>query len=629
MNAPVFTQENLLVTVTTPLGDNKLLFKSLQGEEQLSNLFQFHSWLWLLTLTTNCRIFQQLTVPEIIKKVFTDLGFSDYRLSLFYRYEQREYCVQYEETAFNFVSRLMEDEGLFYFFEHHEDKHVLVIGDDLGEHQPCPGIPTARFLQVINDTQPENAVTECYFSQQLTTGKYAVDDFNFETPARDLKTSIDSETHPFRVYEYGAGFSNRDQGEHKVRCRLEGCTTAQQLLEGQGHCFSFIAGYQFTLTNHPRRDFNQEYVLRWLSHSLSLTHYSNAFHAVPATVAFRPAVVTPKPRIVSTQTAIVTGPGGEEIWTDKYGRIKVQFHWDQDGQYDENSSCWVRVNQSWAGKGWGGIWIPRIGQEVIISFINGDPDRPLVTGAVYNAQQTVPYSLPADQTKSTIKSNSSKGGGGYNEFRFEDKIGQEEVYLQGQKDWNILIKHDKGQTVGHDETLSVGNNRTKTVGVDQSETIGSNKTIKVGSNHTETIGANMTLQVIANHTETIGGNMTLTVSQNKVETIAIASAETIGAAKALTIGGAYQISVGAAMNETVALVKAVEVGVSSTETVGGPHTTKAKTVLVEAEEEIVLKAGGVSITLKKSGDIVIKGSGKMLIQAAQDMVLKVQKIAEN
>ena len=685
MNAPVFTQDNLLFTVTTPLGDNKLLFKSLQGEEYLSNLFHFQlemlseskqlnfddiigqaltvevqfapehhryfhgivtrfvqagtdarftiyhaevrPWLWLLTLTKNCRIFQKLAVPDIIRKVFSDLGFSDYRFALIKPggYEKRDYCVQYEETAFNFVSRLMEDEGLFYFFEHQADKHVLVIADDLGAHKPCPGIPQARYLQISNETQPEDAVTSCYFTQQLTTGQYAVDDFNFETPMMDLKTSIDSETHPWRVYEYHAGFLNRGQGEQKVKCRLEGCTAEQQLLEGQGHCFSFIAGYKFTLTNHPRRDFNKDYVLQWLSHSLSLTHYSNAFRAFPATVAFRPLMTTPKPRIVSTQTAIVTGPSGEEIWTDKYGRIKVQFHWDQEGQRNENSSCWIRVNQAWAGQGWGHISIPRIGQEVIISFVNGDPDLPMVTGAVYNSQQTVPYGLPGDQTKSTLKSNSSKGGGGYNELRFEDKKGQEEIYLQGQKDWNILIKNDKGQNVGHDETLDVKNNRTKTVGVDQSETIGSNKTIKVGTNHTESIGA----------------NMSLTVGANKTETVTIASAETVGAAKTLTIGAGYVISVGAGMtltvgagvNETFAGSQAVKVGgsqsvdiaSSKTETAGTSHTTQAKTVLVDAQDEITLKAGEASITLKKNGDIIIKGGGNITTDAGKNIAVKSKK----
>ncbi|BAP55296.1 hypothetical protein THII_0999 [Thioploca ingrica] len=685
MNASIFTQDNLLFTVTTPLGDNKLLFKSLQGEEHLSSLFHFQlemlseskqlnfddiigqpltlevqfapehrryfhgivtrfvqagtdarftiyhaevrPWLWLLTLTKNCRIFQKLSVPDIIRKVFDDLGFSDYRFALIKPggYDQRDYCVQYEETAFNFVSRLMEDEGLFYFFEHQADQHVLVIADDLGVYKPCPGISQARYLQVSNETQPENAITLCHFTQQLTTGQYAVDDFNFEKPTMDLKTSVDSETYPLRVYEYSAGFLNRDQGEQKVKCRIESCTAEQQLLEGQGHCFSFIPGYKFTLTAYPRKDFNKDYVLLWLSHSLSLTHYSNAFRAFPATVSFRPPVTTPKPRIVSTQTAMVTGPSGEEIWTDKYGRIKVQFHWDQEGKYDENSSCWIRVNQAWAGKGWGQISLPRIGQEVIISFLNGNPDLPMVTGAVYNAQQTVPYALPGEQTKSTLKSNSSKGGGGYNELRFEDKKGQEEVYLQGEKDWNILIKNDKGQKVGHDETLSVGNNRTKTVGVDQSETIGSNKAIKVGINHTETIGA----------------NMMLTVGANKTETVTIASAETVGAAKTLTVGAGYVISVGAGMvitvgagvNETFAGSQSVNVGgsqsvdiaSSKTETAGTSHTTKAKTILIDAEDQIVLQAGKASITLKKNGDILISGDGKIVTNAKKDILTTSKK----
>ena len=465
-----YTQERLLFTVLTPLGQDKLLFKSLQGEEQLSSLFHFQvemlsqsstidfnniidqaitiqvqfapqhlryfngivtrftqagsdarftiyyaeirPWLWQLTLTKNCRIFQNLTVPQIIQQVFDDLGFSNYRFSLTFFYEPRIYCVQYEETAFNFVSRLMEDEGLFYFFEHTEDKHVLVIADDLVVHQPCPGIDRVRYWQISNNTQPEDVITQCQFSQQVTTGRYAIDDFNFKIPRVDLKNSI--EALPFqkgsdlRIYEYPAGFEQLTQGQRKVTKRIESHAINYQVLEGQGHVFSFTSGYQFTLTDHSRRELNAKYVLRWVSHSLSLTHYTNAFQAFPAHFSFRAPITTPKPKIISPQTAIVTGPPSEEIYSDQYGRIKVQFHWDQEGNYDDKSSCWVRVNQGWAGKGWGHITIPRIGQEVIVSFENGDPDRPIVTGAVYNGQQLVPYSLPAEQTKSTWKSNSSK-----------------------------------------------------------------------------------------------------------------------------------------------------------------------------------------------------------------------------
>jgi type VI secretion system secreted protein VgrG len=523
MATPIFTQDNLLFTVTTPLGDNKLLFKNFQGEEQLSNLFHFQlemlseskrlnfdeivgqpltltvqfapdhtryfhgivthfvqagtdarftvyhaqvrPWLYLLTLTKNCRIFQNLTVPEIIKKVFNDLGFTDYRFALAYqfRYEKRVYCVQYEETAFNFVSRLMEDEGIFYFFEHHEDKHVLVLADDLAIHKPCLGIPTARFLTITNDTQPEDAVTECYFQQQVTTDLYTIDDFNFEIPLNKLKSSIESlrssvqgKGNNLRIYEYAAGFSKTTQGEDKVKLRIQGQEVQLQQLEGQGHCLSFASGYRFQLTNHPRDDFNQKYVLRWVSHSLSLTHYSNAFTAFPFEVVFRPPIITPKPRIVSTQTAMVTGPKGEEIWTDKYGRVKVQFHWDQEGQADENSSCWIRVNQGWGGKGWGNICLPRIGQEVIVSFLEGDPDRPIITGGVFNAAQTVPYSLPGGQNKMTFKTNSTPGGGGFNEICLDDSQGKEAVFIHAQKDFKKVVKDNLSVTVEKgNKTVSV------------------------------------------------------------------------------------------------------------------------------------------------------------------------------
>ena len=607
-----YTQERLLFTVLTPLGKDKLLFKSLQGEEQLSGLFHFQvemlsqsssldfngiidqaitiqvqfapqhlryfngivtrftqagsdarftiyyaeirPWLWQLTLTKNCRIFQNLTVPQIIQQVFDDLGFSNYRFSLTFFYEPRIYCVQYEETAFNFVSRLMEDEGLFYFFEHTEDKHVLVIADDLGVHRPCPGIDRVRYWKISNNTQPEDVITQCQFSQQVTTGRYAIDDFNFKIPRVDLKNSI--EALPFqkgsdlRIYEYPAGFEQLTQGQRKVTKRIESHAINYQVLEGQGHVFSFTSGYQFTLTDHSRRELNAKYVLRWVSHSLSLTHYTNAFQAFPAHFSFRAPITTPKPKIISPQTAIVTGPPGEEIYSDQYGRIKVQFHWDQEGQYDDKSSCWVRVNQGWAGKGWGHITIPRIGQEVIVSFENGDPDRPIVTGAVYNGQQPVPYSLPAEQTKSTWKSNSSKDGApstNYNEIRFEDQAGSEELYIQAEKDRNELVKN------------------------------------------------NMSTQVKANQFLTVGQNQTETVGMNK--------AETIGIAKALTTGAAYQVTVGAVMNTTVALSQSEEVGV-------------VKKVIVGDKFELICGKG--KITVEKSGKVTIEGT-EFLFTASGDV----------
>ena len=543
MNTPLFTQDNLLFTVTTPLGENQLLFKSLQGEEFLSELFHFHlemfserqdvdfhkivgkvltvnirfapeqtrylngivtrfsqagsdarfttyhaeirPWLWLLTLTKNSQIFQNLSVPEIIKQVFAQSGFTDYQMKLVYSYEKRIYCVQYEETAFNFVSRLMEDEGMFYFFEHTETQHILILADDLGVHQACPGISTARFWTQNTQelTQPEDVVTALESVGQVRTIAYAVDDFNFETPRNDLQTGASAAENSIlkktifktddapRIYDYPAGFEQISQGERTVRLRLEACTADARLVEGQGHCFSFIPGYHFTLTRHPRSDLNSRYVLRWVSHTLSLTNYHNRFRAAPADFPFRAPRVTPRPRIVGTQTAIVTGPANEEIWTDKYGRIKVQFHWDQQGQYDENSSCWIRVNQGWAGKGWGHLAIPRIGQEVIVSFLEGDPDRPLVTGAVYNALQRVPYPLPAEQTKSTLKSHSSKGGQGFNEVRFEDKKGEEQIFIHAQKDEEIVVENTAREWIGNERHLVVKTRQLEQVEADKHLTV--------------------------------------------------------------------------------------------------------------------------------------------------------------
>ncbi len=258
-----------------------------------------------------------------------------------------------------------------------------------------------------------------------------------------------------------------------------------------------------------------------------------------------PEAVYAKPVIEGVQTAIVTGPDEEEIYTDRHGRVKVQFHWDRAGKRNENSSCWIRVSQQWAGAGWGAMFIPRVGQEVIVDFIEGDPDRPIITGRVYHGTNTPPYALPAEKTKSTIKSNTYKKGNGSNEIRFEDKKGNEEIYLHGQKDWNIAINNNKSQTIGYNESLSVGNDRTKTVGKNQQITVGQH------------------------HTEMVGGNMSVGVAQNM--------SESIGLAKSLSIGGAYQATVGGVMNETVGgakteqvgAAKSVAVGAHSSEVVGG------------------------------------------------------------
>jgi len=573
----LYIQDNLKLKVSTPLGPNKLLLSSFRGEEQISGLFHFnlemvsednaidfqaivgksitvtlrlgndvehhlngivarfvqeetnlrltryyadvHPWLWLLTKTSDCRIFQNKSTPEIIELIFNDLGFTDFRNDLKNSYDKREYCVQYNESAFNFVSRLMEEEGIFYFFEHTTDKHTLVLGDDADAHKACPGLEgtAVHFRQSLMDHTQDLAITRCLVEEQVVSGSFAHDDYNFETPNTDLKVESQSDKPKFKVYEYPGNFLKKDKGEKRADLRLDALEQSQKMIRGDAFVRAFVTGHKFELKDHYRADVNQTYVLQSVSHAATQESYTNSFTAFSADVPFRPPRHTAKPRIAGTQTAIVVGKAGEEIWTDKYGRVKVQFHWDQLGKNDENSSCWIRVDYGWAGKQWGGIFLPRIGQEVIVSYLEGDPDRPLITGAVYNNEQVVPYTLPDEQTKSTVKTNSSKGGNGFNEIRFEDKKDSEELYFHAQKDQNIVVEHDRTKKVLHNETNEIKQDRSTTIqeGNDTYVVSKGNRTFKVDTgNETYDVKGKRDLTITGNETHTNNANFTQTVSGN-------------------------------------------------------------------------------------------------------------------
>src|SRR4030042_3357997 len=316
------------------------------------------------------------------------------------------------------------------------------------------------------------------FSQRVYSGKITQRDFNFEKPSLDLKSEEqDKSNQKLEVYDYPGKYLDQGRGKKLTQIRLEESIMYKEKAEGQSSCIRFIPGFKFKLKDHERNNLNQEYLLIELIHNgtqpQSLeersdteegTSYSNDFMGIPSSVTFRPEKQTPKTIVEGMQTAWVTGPKGEEIYPDEYGRVKVQFHWDREGKKDDKTTCWLRVAQFWAGKGWGSVFIPRVGDEVLVDFLEGDPDKPIVVGSVYNGDAKPLYSLPNDKTRSTIKTKSYPNDPGYNELRFEDKKGSEEIYLQGQKDWTILIKNDKNQTVGHEETLDVGTNRTKTAG---------------------------------------------------------------------------------------------------------------------------------------------------------------------
>jgi type VI secretion system secreted protein VgrG len=447
---------------------------------------QIEPWFSLLRMNMNQRIFQNLSVPDIIGQIFSELGLTDYKNSLTATYSPREYCVQYGETTFDFISRLMESEGIFYFFTHTAGTHTLVLADDSSAFAALPGIDTIRYNQTGRSWETIDVMTEGKVEQNLVPVKVSADDFNFLIPSTDLfSVSQGSGGGTFSsvlsLYRYPGLFAAKNDGEKSTGTHLSSCEIEQLQLRGRSMCRAFHAGCKFTLTDHVRADANTKYILRSVTHHLEndTDTYNNHFIAFPATTTFRPPQTTPRSMIRGSQTAIVVGKSGEEIWTDQYGRVKVKFHWDQSTAQDETCSCWIRVAQGWAGQQWGSFFIPRIGQEVIVSFLDGDPDRPIITGCVYNGQQTTPYTLPDEQTKSTIKSNSSKGGSGYNELRFEDKQGSEEMFVHAQKDMNVTVLGKRTTSITGDETHTNSAKFTQTVSGDFALTISGNLSIQV------------------------------------------------------------------------------------------------------------------------------------------------------
>ncbi|MCP4748879.1 MAG: type VI secretion system tip protein VgrG [Desulfobacteraceae bacterium] len=616
----------------------------------------------LLKHEKDCRIFQNKSVPDIVSQIMKEAGIAAdlFEFRLQGSYAPRQYCVQYKESDFNFISRLLETEGIFYFFEHFQDRHVTVFGDGMVNYQPVSGETEIVINSGAGLVSEKEAIATFERTRRLHTGKFAHTDYLFTNPALNLSAdSTGSKYDQYEAYEYPGGYSDQKAGKHLALVRLQQAMLQGDSAFGQGNVARMVPGFTFTLDGHDISDLNQEYVLTRITHkgdqpqvfeelagtSGRAAGYGNTFSVIPSSETVRPLRVTPKPVMYGVHTAIITGPGGEEVHTDEHGRVKVQFHWDREGKNDQDSSCWIRVSQAWAGQGWGAMFVPRIGHEVIVDFIEGDPDRPIITGRVYHGTNTPPYSLPDEKTKSTIKTNSSKGGGGSNEIRFEDKKDSEEIYIHGQKDWTIAIDNDKNQTIGNDETLDVTNNRTKTVGADQSETISSNKTIKVGSNHNETIGTDMTQAVGSNKSTSVGSINTLSIGAAYQVTVGGAINETVGAAKAQEIGAAKSVNIGANSSENIGGTKSVKTGKDISGAAGKDLLVESgkkmsfssgddfalkgsKKGIIDIKDQLTIKVGKASITLKKNGDIVLKGKN-INTKGSGNIKVKGKKILEN
>lgn len=412
-------------------------YMGLQGDYHLYKA-TLRPWLWFLTQSADCRIFQNKTVPDIIKEVFRDFGFSEFEDQLTEHYKQWDYCVQYRETAFNFVSRLMEQEGIYYYFKHQQDSHTLVLADSISAHARVSDYEQVPYYPPQQQERRESEyIDDWWVSKGIEPQKYTLSDFDFTKPKSSLEVrqAIEDGHADFEIFDYPGEYSEPDDGQAAVRIRAEQRQTQYERTQGKASVRAIGAGSLFELTNYPREDQNKEYLMvsaRYLlcsdmyrtdKEAKALPVFRLVFSAMDSVHPYRSAQTTPQPKVQGPQTAVVVGPSGEKVWTDEYGRVKIQFHWDRYGKNDENSSCWIRVSHNWAGKIWGGMHIPHIGQEVIVDFLEGDPDRPIITGRVYNADNMPPIDLPKNKTKSIFRDDYG------NELIFDATPGDEHIRL--------------------------------------------------------------------------------------------------------------------------------------------------------------------------------------------------------
>lgn len=562
-------------------------------------------WFWFLGLNRESRVFQQMTVLEIVEKVLGDRGHSDYEIHCTGSYPTVEYCVQYRESDLAFIQRLLEREGIFYFFRHDDEKAVLVIADDNSVFEVGPHQPELRFRapgnveeEVIHSFQQEHSVH---------VGTVTLRDYDPLQPTLDLSATLSGDEDQ-EYYDYPGAYAKlfcndpgdvAGEGERYARLRLELEECRRHRAAGQGNCRGILVGYTFNLLDFYRDDANTEYVVTSLSHVArgggyrssggGDVDYQCSFSVITPDQPYRPELRTLRPVVEGTQTAVVVGPAGEEVWTDAHGRVKCQFPWDREGQRDENSSCWIRVASPWAGKGYGQVSIPRIGNEVVVDFVEGDPDRPLIVGSVYNADQTPPYALPDSDIQMGMKSRSSKGGGGYNEISMTDTKGSEKITIHAQ--------HDLSTTILNDETHTVVNGNRKV-------------TVQSGTN-TETVKGDDTRTVQAgNHKLNVTGNVQVDATGTITET-GKSGVTITGEAAGTTINGTGGPGV---------LVKGdpkVTIDGSSNAIITSPDVDIGSGTIKIHGSSIELTAGGCTISIGSSGitieggTITVKGNTKI------------------
>lgn len=725
---------NRKINIQTILGDDALRFASLDGHEAISHLFDFNltlkslqnnidpadilgtsmtlsvelnsgsirylngecvhfmlagkegryylyqaclkPWLWHAGQRTDFRMFQHMNAEAMIAQVLSIYPFA-HRFMLTGSYREWEYCVQYGESDLSFVMRMMEHEGMWFWFEHKNGEHVLIITDELSMCEPFPGYEQIPFYDPDQTKSNEDSIQTWSSGRQARPGQYMAHDYNFTMPRTELPShSNQTPGHAhdsYEVFAYPGGHTNLDEGEVYARIRMEALQSDHMRGQARANARGFAPGHLFSLTKHPAASQNREYLIiaahyRWQDNDYE-AHNSSGSHEFwvdiqthDTTHAFRPAQITPKPRSSGPETAVVAGPEGQEIYTDEYGRVKVSFPWNRYCNKDENSSCWIRVSHPWAGAGFGGMHVPRIGQEVLVDYLNGDPDRPVITSRVYNAYQMPPWSLPANATQSGFLTRSSQEGtaDNANALRFEDKKGEEQLWIHAERNQDIEVENDETHWVGNDRTKTIDRDETSHIKRDRTETVDRDETITVHGNRKEEVDGNETIDIHKNRTETvdgnekitihknrnktvdknetdkIGGNWSTTVNKNKTETITMAYMQNVGLGRMENVGLGYSLNVGMLMNTVVGLSqntqvlknKNTSVGDSYSLKVGGGASSAISGIspmnivasqdsnsssqdgganIIMNKDKIELKIGLSSLTLYANGTVQLKG----------------------
>ena len=595
--------------------------------------------LWFLTQRQDCRIFQMKTAPDIITEVFDKAGMSDYRLELTAQYASKEYVLQYRESDHHFVQRLMAEHGLWYYFEHSDSNHTMVIVDSNDAIPNLISSPlNASYLGPVIYHSPGGGVADrehIFGLEQIhrtRTGGVSYGDYQYLTPkVPQGQSSATGPNSDLLRYDYPGRYVSPDLGLQRVPEWMSEYEIDSHQIEAESDIMRLIAGFSIDISKHPRSEINRDYLLLSVTHSGQNrsvhqeegsdepSFYTNQFVCLPRDVTYR-APKLAAPVVDGPQTAVVVGPAGEEIYTDEYGRVKVQFHWDRYAQNDEHSSCWLRVSQSMAAPNWGAVYLPRIGHEVIVTFLEGDPDRPMVTGAVYNGLASPPYALPEHKTRTVFRTQSHKAEG-HNEMYFEDENDQEEVHFRAQKDMKTKVLNNRYRDIGNDEELKVGRHQENNIFGDRKELIDGHKTSETKQSFTEVIEQDVDVTYNANENSKVAQSQSLSIDENRMTKVGKDTSLDIGGKKILTVLEGRSASIGA--NDSL------QVGGNLHADVQGNISFRSEgSTTIISGDEIKVQVGYAGLILKSSGNIHLYGSS-ITIDGAIQTTINGGKVAIN